>query len=264
MRTGLATGGAVLLLVAGWLGWAALLDPDASVPGSGKARPDRQAVFSTGDSMPAQGLPGYQQTQDNSLNAGFKLSSAPLTETLVTAASGVAPSGKVIATAPASQTALPGDVAAFVERRDSCEHFVGEEGYDAERAAFLMRNIVELCTGSKKQLIALRKKYTGNAPALAALRKYTLDLDLRSCAGRYDPSTWTGCVGTRRLPNGDRYSGGYLNGKAHGLGIYQFADGRKYDGSYSMGVRQGTGTEYRADGTVALSGRWDQGKYIEP
>ena len=34
--------------------------------------------------------------------------------------------------------------------------------------------------------------------------------------------------------------------------------------NYSIGVRHGTGTEYRADGTVALSGRWDQGQYIEP
>ncbi len=183
---------------------------------------------------------------------------------IMPAASGAAPSGKDIAAAPVSRTALPSDVAAFVERRDSCEHFAGEEGYDAERAAFLTKQIVELCTGSKKQLIALRKKYSGNAPAIAALRQYTLDLDLRTCTGRYDPSTWTGCVGTRRLPNSDRYSGGYLNGKAHGLGLYQFADGRKYDGHYSMGVRHGTGTEYRADGTVALSGRWDQGKYIEP
>jgi hypothetical protein len=197
------------------------------------------------------------------LVAGW-LGGAALTETLATAASEVAPSGKVVSTASASRTPLPDDVAAFVERRDSCEHFVGEEGYDAERAAFLTKNIVELCTGSKNQLIALRKKYTGNAPAIAALQKYNLDLDLRPCAGRYDPGTWTGCVGTRRLPNGDRYSGGYLNGKAHGLGIYQFADGRQYDGNYSMGVRQGTGTEYRADGTIALRGRWDQGKYIEP
>ena len=163
-----------------------------------------------------------------------------------------------------TQAALPDEVAKFVERRDGCEHFVGEEGYDAERTAFLTKNIVELCTGSKKQLIALRQKYKANPVVSAALQKYDVELDLRSCPGRYDPITWSGCVGSRELPSGDRYSGGYLNGKAHGLGIYQFADGQKYDGHYSIGARNGSGTEYRADGSIALSGRWTQGKFIEP
>lgn len=163
-----------------------------------------------------------------------------------------------------AQSVLPDEVGKFVERRDGCEHFVGEEGYDAERAAFLTKNIVELCTGSKKQLIALRQQYKANPMVSAALQKYDLELDLRSCPGRYDPTTWTGCVGSRELPGGDRYSGGYLNGKAHGLGTYQFADGRKYDGHYSIGARNGSGTEYRADGSIALSGRWTAGKFIEP
>ena len=238
---------------------------------------------------------GFEQSQDNALKASFEISSAALTvngkpqrgvdiamlvEGLHSAdlslASMLNPGSQskkplsdaltavLVPAAPVTQADLPGDIAMFVERRDSCEHFAGEDGYDAERAAFLTKNIVELCTGSKKQLIALRKKYTGNAPAIAALQKYDLDLDLRACPGRYDPSAWTGCVGSRELPGGDGYSGGYLNGKAHGLGIYQFADGRKYDGNYSMGVRHGSGIEYRADGTIALSGRWDQGKYIEP
>ena len=238
---------------------------------------------------------GFEQRQDNSLKASFEISSAALAVngkpqqgvdiamlveglhsadlTLASMLNPGSQSKKPLAdalsavrvqAAPVTQTDLPGDIAMFVERRDSCEHFVGEEAYDAERAAFLTKNIVELCTGSKKQLIALRKKYTGNAPAIAALRKYDLDLDLGACPGRYEPSAWSGCVGSRELPGGDRYSGGYLHGKAHGLGIYQFADGRKYDGNYAMGVRHGTGIEYRADGTIALSGRWDKGQYIEP
>lgn len=182
------------------------------------------------------------------------------------ASADTAPTVMAAATQNASnaQAALPDEIAKFVERRDGCEHFVGEEGYDAERTAFLTKNIVELCTGSKKQLIALRQKYKANPVVSAALQKYDVELDLRACPGRYDPITWTGCVGSRELPSGDRYSGGYLNGKAHGLGIYQFADGRKYDGHYSIGMRNGSGTEYRADGSIALSGRWAQGKFIEP
>jgi hypothetical protein len=204
-----------------------------------------------------EGLHGADLALASMLNTGSP-SNAPGTDSALTVMAATTQS------ATAVQPALPDDVAKFVERRDGCEHFVGEEGYNAERAAFLTKNIVELCTGSKRQLIALRQKYRTHPQVVAALQKYATELDLRACPGRYDPATWTGCVGSRTLPSGDRYSGGYLNGKAHGLGIYQFADGRKYDGDYSMGVRNGNGTEYRADGSIALSGRWTQGKFIEP
>ncbi len=236
----------------------------------------------------AEGLHGADLALASMLNTGSpskKHLSDALAQVLVPQARAPATSGEANAVEPASaasadmaptvmaatpqnatnaQAPLPDDVAKFVERRDRCEHFVGEEGYDAERAAFLTKNIVELCTGSKKQLVGLRQKYKANPLVTTALQKYAVELDLRSCTGRYDPATWTGCVGSRALPNGDRYSGGYLNGKAHGLGVYQFADGRKYDGDYSMGVRNGNGTEYQADGSIALSGRWTQGKFIEP
>jgi hypothetical protein len=235
-----------------------------------------------------EGLHGADLALASMLNTGSpskKPLSDALSQVLTPQARGTMPLGEVSADHPANapgtdtaptvmaattqnttnaQPALPDDVAKFVERRDRCEHFVGEEGYDAERAAFLTKNIVELCTGSKTQLVGLRQKYKANPLVTTALQKYAVELDLRSCTGGYGPATWTGCVGSRELPNGDRYSGGYLNGKAHGIGVYQFADGRKYDGDYSMGVRHGSGTEYQADGSIALSGRWTQGKFIEP
>jgi hypothetical protein len=84
------------------------------------------------------------------------------------------------------------------------------------------------------------------------------------CFGDYDPQTWTDCVGSRITPAGDQYSGGYLNGKAHGRGAYTFADGRKYVGHYDQGLRHGTGTEFRPDGSVASQGRWSQGQFVGP
>jgi len=84
------------------------------------------------------------------------------------------------------------------------------------------------------------------------------------CPGDYDPGTWTDCVGSRLTPSGDQYSGGYLNGKAHGRGAYTFADGRKYVGEYDQGIRNGPGTEFRADGSVAVQGRWVQGQFVGP
>jgi uncharacterized protein YdgA (DUF945 family) len=85
---------------------------------------------------------------------------------------------------------------------------------------------------------------------------------LPRCRGDYDPQTWTDCVGSRITSAGDQYSGGYLNGKAHGQGAYTFADGRKYVGHYDQGLRHGTGTEFRPDGSVASQGRWSQGQFV--
>ena len=42
---------------------------------------------------------------------------------------------------------LPSEMDAFVERRDACNHFRGEETYDVERAAFVEKDLIELCTG---------------------------------------------------------------------------------------------------------------------
>ena len=39
---------------------------------------------------------------------------------------------------------LPADVATFVERRDLCDHFRGEEPYDEQRRKFLNKNIIEI------------------------------------------------------------------------------------------------------------------------
>ena len=67
---------------------------------------------------------------------------------------------------------LPRDVGDFISRRDDCEHFIGEEPYDAERRAYLEKVIRETCTGSNQALDALRRKYRGNAAVLKALAGY--------------------------------------------------------------------------------------------
>jgi hypothetical protein len=78
-----------------------------------------------------------------------------------------------IAAAPAaSPGALPQDVAAFVADRDACDHFRGEEPYDAKRAAFLASALERLCTGSDRKLAALRARYAADARILARLADY--------------------------------------------------------------------------------------------
>jgi len=69
-------------------------------------------------------------------------------------------------------TALPPDAQTFVERRDRCDHFLGEDPYDAERAALLDRAIEENCSGIDDELDALKHKYSDNAAVLDVLAAY--------------------------------------------------------------------------------------------
>ena len=79
----------------------------------------------------------------------------------------------VLMTAPAlAQNALPVDVTRFVEKRDSCDHFRGEEAYDAERGKFLEEQMRKLRTGTDKKLKALKAKYRKNPGVLSRLKEY--------------------------------------------------------------------------------------------
>lgn len=67
---------------------------------------------------------------------------------------------------------LPAKVTAFIEQRDSCDHFRGEEAYDEERAAFLLERMKANCTGTDAALKNLRRRYARNPAVIAALRAY--------------------------------------------------------------------------------------------
>jgi hypothetical protein len=69
-------------------------------------------------------------------------------------------------------SALPADVAAFIQRRDACDHLRGEEPYDAARAAELKRGLAENCTGTDRELAALRRKYAAQARVMKRLSRY--------------------------------------------------------------------------------------------
>lgn len=73
---------------------------------------------------------------------------------------------------------LPADVIEFLERRVLCEHFLGEDGYDAERRAFLERSIVATCTGTDAALEALRERYRDDPGILARLAEFEYPLGL--------------------------------------------------------------------------------------
>jgi hypothetical protein len=62
------------------------------------------------------------------------------------------------------------EVARLAERIEACEHFAGEEPYDAARAAELRKQVEANCPGNDAELARLRSKY-------AADRKMTRQLE---------------------------------------------------------------------------------------
>lgn len=73
---------------------------------------------------------------------------------------------------PAPQRPLPPDVRRFIDKRDTCEHWIGEEGYDAARQREINRNVRQSCTGVDRELDRLRRVYRRNPRVLAALKDY--------------------------------------------------------------------------------------------
>lgn len=73
---------------------------------------------------------------------------------------------------PTATTGLPADVAMFKKHRDLCDHFRGEEPYDAERRTFLEESLKKYCTGTDQELASLRAKYKNNLVVLKVLSEY--------------------------------------------------------------------------------------------
>lgn len=89
----------------------------------------------------------------------------------------VAIAGIFLASAAIAQARLPEDVARFIERRDACDHFRGEEAYDAKRREFLEQQTLKLCVGSDRQLAELKKKYESNKAVMTKLNEYEAQIE---------------------------------------------------------------------------------------
>lgn len=74
--------------------------------------------------------------------------------------------------AAGDSTPFPTEVTTFMVDRDGCDHFRGEEPYDAERRAYLDKSIRDLCSGSDAKLADLRARYARNQDVIAALSGY--------------------------------------------------------------------------------------------
>lgn len=67
---------------------------------------------------------------------------------------------------------LPADVSKFIERREACDHFRGEEAYDEARAKELAVALEKNCKGTDAQLAGLRKKYAKDKKIMRRLKGY--------------------------------------------------------------------------------------------
>lgn len=70
---------------------------------------------------------------------------------------------------PARAAEHPGDLRKFLERREQCDHWRGEAGYDEVRQRDIDRGVCRTCTGMDAELARLKKKYKANPAAMDLL-----------------------------------------------------------------------------------------------
>ncbi len=68
--------------------------------------------------------------------------------------------------------------------------------------------------------------------------------------------------GTYTLADGRKYIGELKDGKENGHGTLTWPDGRKYVGEFKDGKRDGQGSYYGTDGSIFLSGTWENDGFI--
>jgi hypothetical protein len=84
----------------------------------------------------------------------------------------------VQATAIAGEVSMPADVQSYLDRREACDHWRGEYGYDKERQADIDWSICQTCPGSDAALALLKKKYRSNGAVMARLNTLEEQIEL--------------------------------------------------------------------------------------
>ena len=72
----------------------------------------------------------------------------------------------------------PPRVADFIAMSESCSHWLGEDPYDAERAAEIKKNVSESCDGLPRHLAKLKARYSRNRKITALLNAFDLKTGL--------------------------------------------------------------------------------------
>ncbi|MBB3832693.1 hypothetical protein FHR55_000859 [Xanthomonas arboricola] len=80
---------------------------------------------------------------------------------------------------PAGLCGMPDDVRALVDDYDTCEHFAGEEPYDADRRHEIEVAVAQFCTPAPARLAKLMQQYRNDAHIIEWLRQYAVQADLQ-------------------------------------------------------------------------------------
>ena len=84
----------------------------------------------------------------------------------------IAGCGVLLACSATAQTRFPAEVERFIERRDKCDHFRGEEPYDQDRRAFIHERLLEFCVGTDKELAEIKERFRNNTTVMENLDGY--------------------------------------------------------------------------------------------
>jgi hypothetical protein len=76
--------------------------------------------------------------------------------------------------------AYPFDVRDFIDRREMCDHFRGEEPYDEDRAAFLAKRIEQTCRGTDDELRKLKQKYNDCDKIIELLSRFEKQIESKN------------------------------------------------------------------------------------
>lgn len=68
--------------------------------------------------------------------------------------------------------ALPEDVRFFMDKRERCDHFRGEDTYDENRAKEIQNQLTLFCRGTDVRLAGLKRRYQGRPDIMRALAAY--------------------------------------------------------------------------------------------
>lgn len=78
---------------------------------------------------------------------------------------------------------IPLEVEKFVERRKTCEHFLGEVPDPGPENQARLDEVVKMtamfCTGTDAELAALRTRYTANGAVTEKLRGYETEIEAK-------------------------------------------------------------------------------------
>jgi hypothetical protein len=88
---------------------------------------------------------------------------------------------------------VPKEIVKFIERRESCDRWRGEDGYNKERQANLNRAICQTCTGTDAELKRLKRKFKDRPDLQSKLNNFDPQIEEKDKA-----KTRRFCKGTRK------------------------------------------------------------------